>query len=117
MDTSEAKTPESEKPPLMISGLTQTQIGQLLKSCVGLMVQPVEPESLHGVLRLVLRLTRDNLFAKTFADLGGTGLLLQLTKTSDFPGFTSLAMLIFRHIFEDEKTLMHTMEKVKFSLS
>ena len=72
----------------------------------------MEPDTLHAVLRLTLRLTRDNRYAMQFAEQGGAGLLLGLTQASAFQGFTSLATLIFRHVLEEPNTLRHTMEKV-----
>jgi E3 ubiquitin-protein ligase HUWE1 len=73
----------------------------------------VEPDALHALLRILLRLTRHHETALLFARLGGTRSLLALTQDSGFQGFTSLATLIFRHILEEPATLRHTMEKVR----
>lgn len=73
---------------------------------------PVEAECLHAALRLVLRLTRNHQNAMLFAELGGPRILLTLTQSSSFPGFISLASLIFRHIIEEPSSLRYCMEKV-----
>ena len=73
---------------------------------------PVEPDALHAVMRVTLRLTREHQFALMFAELGGPKLLLDPTQASGFQGFTSLATLLFRHILEEPNTLKHTLEKV-----
>ncbi len=73
---------------------------------------PVDSDSLHAVLRLTLRLTREHEFALAFAELGGHKMLLSLTQASFFQGVVSLVTLILRHILEDGQTLRHTMEKV-----
>ena len=74
---------------------------------------PVESECLHAALRLILRLTRNHQNAMLFAELGGPRILLTLTQSSSFPGFISLASLIFRHIIEEPSSLRYCMEKVK----
>ncbi|KAG0441093.1 hypothetical protein HPB47_016051 [Ixodes persulcatus] len=81
-------------------------------SCVGLLGLPVEPDTLHGVLRLSLRLTRCHEAAQAFASLGGPRLLLGLTQASAFSGFASLASLLVRHVVEEPPTLAHAMDKV-----
>ena len=75
---------------------------------------PVEAETLHAALRLILRLTREHKYALQFAELGGPKLLLSLTQASAFQGFLSLTMLIFRHILEEPVSLKYCMEKVCF---
>jgi len=73
---------------------------------------PVDADTLHAILRLVLRLTRDHKFAEMFASLGGPRLLLELNQSQRFQGFFSLVSLILRHILEDDRALHHGMEKV-----
>lgn len=82
------------------------------RCCVVLIGVPVEPDALHAVLRLALRLTREHQYALMFAELNGPKLLLSLTQASAFQGFTSLASLLFRHVLEEPNTLRHTLEKV-----
>lgn len=96
----------------VVKGLSQEQCVLLVKMCVGLISIPVEPDTLHAVMRLCLRLTRNHSNAVLFAQLGGPKMLLTLTQSSAFIGFTSLATLLFRHVLEDALTLQHTMEKV-----
>jgi len=73
---------------------------------------PVDADTLHAILRLVLRLTRDHKFAEMFASMGGPRLLLELKQSQRFQGFFSLVSLILRHILEDDRALHHGMEKV-----
>lgn len=84
------------------------------RSVVALVNIPVECDSLHAALRLVLRLTREHQHAILFAELGGAKALLKLNQSSSFQGFISLATLIFRHILEEPTTLRHCMEKVLY---
>ena len=87
----------------------------IVRCCVLLIGVPVEPDTLHAVLRLLLRLTRQNEYAMQFAELGGPRLLLGLTQASAFQGFTSLATLLIRHVMEEPETLKHTLDKVCYS--
>ncbi len=108
---SENKT-EDEEELKVISGLMPDQIQTIVRCSVYLIGLPVDPDTLHALLRLVLRLTREHQFAMTFAELGGTRLLLGLTQLSAFQGFTSLATLILRHILEEPNTMKLTLQKV-----
>ncbi|XP_054925199.1 E3 ubiquitin-protein ligase HUWE1 isoform X3 [Dermacentor andersoni] len=98
--------------PTTVKGLSPHQCSTLIRSCVGLLSIPVEPDTLHGVLRLSLRLTRCHEAAQAFAALGGPRLLLGLTQASAFSGFASLASLLVRHVVEEPPTLAHAMDKV-----
>lgn len=75
---------------------------------------PVDPDALHALMRLVLRLTRDYSLAKFFSEKGGVTALLELEQDSNFIGFSSLAILILRHIMEDPTTLRNAIERVSF---
>ncbi len=103
---------EEEKKIRVVNGLESEQIGTIIRCSVGLIGIPVDPDALHAVLRLSLRLTRQHQFALQFAELGGPKLLLGLTQASAFHGFTSLATLLLRHILEEPNTLTQTLEKV-----
>nr|XP_039271692.1 E3 ubiquitin-protein ligase HUWE1-like isoform X2 [Styela clava] len=102
-------------------GISQEQAQSLLHSCTALLKVPVHTDTLHAIMRLLLRLTRSDKpggheRAVQFVKLEGPQALLGLTKRSEFAGFASLATLIFCHIFEDAETLRHTMEKtVRFA--
>lgn len=98
--------------PTTVKGLSPHQCSTLIRACVGLLSIPVEPDTLHGVLRLSLRLTRCHEAAQAFAALGGPRLLLGLTQASAFSGFASLASLLVRHVVEEPPTLAHAMDKV-----
>ncbi|XP_014676991.1 PREDICTED: E3 ubiquitin-protein ligase HUWE1-like [Priapulus caudatus] len=96
----------------VVQGLSSAQKLGITRACVGLISVPPEPDTLHAVMRLCLRLTRERALAKVFASMGGPRLLLQLTEASAFTGFTSLATLLIRHVLEEGETLRHTMEKI-----
>lgn len=73
---------------------------------------PVEPEFLHAVMRLCLRLTRNYEIAVMFSNLGGVQVLLELSQGSGFPGFLPLSNLLIRHVIEDPACLRYAIEKV-----
>ena len=93
-------------------GLTMDQGETLIKSCVGLLAIPADVDTLHAAMRLCLRLTRHYQHAQTLASIGGVKLLLNLSQSSAFSGFLTLATLLIRHLVEEPETLSHTMEKV-----
>ncbi|KAL3853804.1 hypothetical protein ACJMK2_017313, partial [Sinanodonta woodiana] len=96
----------------VVEGLTADHVTDIIRSVVSLISIPVESETLHAALRLVLRLTREHKYAMLFAELGGPKLLLGLTQASAFQGFLSLATLLFRHVLEDPISLTVCMEEV-----
>ena len=96
----------------LLSGLSLSQGSELIKSCVGLLCIPADPDTLHAAMRLCLRLTRHYQHAEKFASLGGVKQLLNLSQSSAFSGFLTLATLLLRHLVEEPETLHHTMEKV-----
>uniref|UniRef100_A0A4X2LQ45 HECT, UBA and WWE domain containing E3 ubiquitin protein ligase 1 n=1 Tax=Vombatus ursinus TaxID=29139 RepID=A0A4X2LQ45_VOMUR len=97
---------------ILIQGLTEEMVTVLIRACVSMLGVPVDPDTLHATLRLCLRLTRDHKYALMFAELKSTRMILNLTQSSGFNGFTPLVTLLLRHIIEDPCTLQHTMEKV-----
>nr|XP_015209351.1 PREDICTED: E3 ubiquitin-protein ligase HUWE1 [Lepisosteus oculatus] len=113
-----SSAPAQESPPepaqagVVIQGLSEDMTTVLIRACVSMISVPVDPDTLHATLRLCLRLTRTHHFAMMFAELKSTRMILGLTQSSGFNGFTPLVTLLFRHIIEDPATLKHTMEKV-----
>ncbi|XP_030625885.1 E3 ubiquitin-protein ligase HUWE1 isoform X2 [Chanos chanos] len=97
---------------IVVQGLTEEMTTVLIRACVSMISVPVDPDTLHATLRLCLRLTRNHHYAMMFAELKSTRMILGLTQSSGFNGFTPLVTLLFRHIIEDPATLRHTMEKV-----
>nr|XP_055043826.1 E3 ubiquitin-protein ligase HUWE1 isoform X10 [Misgurnus anguillicaudatus] len=97
---------------IVVQGLTEDMVTVLIRACVSMISVPVDPDTLHATLRLCLRLTRTHHYAMMFAELKSTRMILNLTQSSGFNGFTPLVTLLFRHIIEDPATLRHTMEKV-----
>uniref|UniRef100_A0A5F8GGW4 E3 ubiquitin-protein ligase HUWE1 n=1 Tax=Monodelphis domestica TaxID=13616 RepID=A0A5F8GGW4_MONDO len=103
---------EAQLGEILIQGLTEEMVTVLIRACVSMLGVPVDPDTLHATLRLCLRLTRDHKYALMFAELKSTRMILNLTQSSGFNGFTPLVTLLLRHIIEDPCTLQHTMEKV-----
>lgn len=112
MEVSEEAAHSKKSEFKVIKGIEQHQACTLVKACVGFISVPVEPDTLHAVLRLCLRLTRNYEQAALFAESGGIKAILKLTQSSAFTGFNSLATLITRHVLEEPATLKQTMEKV-----
>ncbi|XP_075814977.1 E3 ubiquitin-protein ligase HUWE1 isoform X22 [Microtus pennsylvanicus] len=114
-NTNTEKEPSLEETKIgeiLIQGLTEDMVTVLIRACVSMLGVPVDPDTLHATLRLCLRLTRDHKYAMMFAELKSTRMILNLTQSSGFNGFTPLVTLLLRHIIEDPCTLRHTMEKV-----
>lgn len=98
------------EPPTNI--FSEEHCRSVMKSLVALIKLPTDSETLHAVMRLCLRLTRDYNQACLFAELGGISTLLNLPKSSQFVGFASLSTLIIRHVIEDTLTMKIVMEKM-----
>lgn len=77
-----------------------------------LMGWPVNPDTLHAIMRLILRLTRSYEVAEVFSEHGGVRYLTTLTSDSGFSGFFPLANLLIRHVLEDSQSLKYAIEKV-----
>ncbi|XP_078001474.1 E3 ubiquitin-protein ligase HUWE1-like [Glandiceps talaboti] len=107
-----AESGEKEKPVIVVPGLMSDQIQTIIRCCVGLISIPVDADTLHSVMRVTLRFTRQHQFAVMFAELEGPKKLLSLRQPSSFSGFASLTTLIIRHVLEEPTTLKYTMEKV-----
>ena len=117
--TSSTSRPSSPLPTEVVNGLQPFQTSAVIESCVELVSWPVsDPDCLHAILRLILRLTRQYEYAIEFAARRGPQHILNLTQRNSFMGYASLITLIFRHICEDEKNLRLTMEKaIRLALS
>uniref|UniRef100_A0A8C4PRV4 E3 ubiquitin-protein ligase HUWE1 n=1 Tax=Equus asinus asinus TaxID=83772 RepID=A0A8C4PRV4_EQUAS len=111
-ENKETSLEETKIGEILIQGLTEDMVTVLIRACVSMLGVPVDPDTLHATLRLCLRLTRDHKYAMMFAELKSTRMILNLTQSSGFNGFTPLVTLLLRHIIEDPCTLRHTMEKV-----
>ena len=109
MDTEQQ--PQIDTTISVIESLPDEHALVLTSDCVYLIRMPVDPDAIHALLRLILRLTRDYKYARQFAQSGGIQAILSLTQTSAFQGCASLITLIFRHIMEDDSNLRLAMEK------
>ncbi|MPC13905.1 E3 ubiquitin-protein ligase HUWE1 [Portunus trituberculatus] len=96
---------------VLVEGLTDVHQEFMIRACVGFMKLGVDPDTLHALMRLCLRMTRVWENACLFASLGGVRTLLSLTEASGFWGFQNLAALLMRHVLEEPATLRYTMEK------
>ena len=61
---------------------------------------------------MCLRFTRHHSLAEEFASQGGPQALLAKKRGSSFKGFSSLTVLLLRHVMESDATLSETMETV-----
>ncbi|CAF3260415.1 unnamed protein product [Rotaria sp. Silwood2] len=92
--------------------IVHSHISLLISFCkINLIRTLVDSDTIHALLRLILRLTRNYKYVQQFVEKGGIKAILNLTEISAFQGYTSLIILIFRHIMEDKKNLCLTMEK------
>uniref|UniRef100_F6XN27 HECT-type E3 ubiquitin transferase n=1 Tax=Ciona intestinalis TaxID=7719 RepID=F6XN27_CIOIN len=96
--------------------LSPVDADKLVHSCTAFVCLPVDADTLHSSMRLLLRLTRNgieggHLRALMFAELGGPAALLRLKFKHGFVGFASLATLLLRHILEEDATLKYSMDK------
>ncbi len=113
----EEKPVTAKEPDIVpIRGLEADRITTVVRSCVGLISLPVEPDTLHAVMRVCLRFTRDHKMALLFAELGGPRMLLTLNTSSSFNGFSYLATILIRHVFEETHVLRHAMDKLMSSI-
>lgn len=103
----------TEEPPLIIKGFIESHKERMVRACVGFMKLCIDPDTLHALMRLCLRITREWNYACLFANLGGVRTLLNLNESSSFWGFHSLAALLMRHVLEEPNTLRNTMRKVR----
>lgn len=113
MDTEQQQQqqPQIDTTLTNIESLADEHALVLTSDCVYLIRMPVDPDAIHALLRLILRLTRDYRYARQFAQSGGIQAILSLTQASIFQGCASLITLIFRHIMEDDSNLRLAMEK------
>ena len=78
-----------------MNGLQPFQTSDVIESCVELVSWPVsDPDCLHAILRLILRLTRQYEYAIEFAARRGPQHILNLTQRNTFMGYASLITLI-----------------------
>lgn len=110
-DTSDTGKSRKEAVP-EIHHLNDDQKTLIIRCCTSLIGIPVSPNTLQAALKLCLRLTQEHKYAVQFVEQGGARALLVLTQDSAVAGFSKLATLLLRHVFEDEENLKYTMEKV-----
>lgn len=86
---------------------------EIVSSCVQLMAhQQLDRDTLHAIMRVLVRLTKDYNMAEVFARFGGVDVLLNMKQNSGFIGFTTLATLLIRHVIEEPKTLSLAIQNV-----
>lgn len=86
---------------------------EIVSSCVQLMAhQQLDRDTLHAIMRVLVRLTKNYSLAEVFARFGGIDVLLNMKQNSGFIGFTTLATLLIRHVIEEPKTLSLAIQNV-----
>ncbi|XP_015191132.1 PREDICTED: E3 ubiquitin-protein ligase HUWE1 isoform X3 [Polistes dominula] len=110
MDTDDS--PVEEKRNTVVQGLDPSIIPSIVRACVKLLAIPVDRDTLHALMKVCLRLTRDYKNAEVFAREGGVKLLLEMTQSSTFIGCINLSTLLIRHTLEEPRILRLAMEKV-----
>lgn len=113
LDDQDELTERERRRNIAVEGLSEDCKVVIVKTCVSLMALPaIDRDTLHAILRICLRLTRDFRCARIFAEQGGVKLLLEVKQASAFTGFVILATLLIRHVLEEPQTLYLAMEKV-----
>ncbi|KAG8277445.1 E3 ubiquitin-protein ligase huwe1, partial [Homalodisca vitripennis] len=95
-----------------IAGVDSDDIEVILRSCMQLISKPVDADTLHAVMQLCVRFTRDYAHARYIAELGVVTQLLKLTQASAFTGFVGLATMLIRHILEEPANITAAIERV-----
>jgi E3 ubiquitin-protein ligase HUWE1 len=86
---------------------------EIVSWCVQLMAhQQLDRDTLHAIMRVVVRLTKNYQLAEVFARFGGIDVLLNMKQNSGYIGFTTLATLLIRHVIEEPKTLSLAIQNV-----
>lgn len=96
-------------------GLSPEEQPLIVQTCVELLRYTQDRDTLHAVMRLLLRLTRNYTNAKVFAEEGGVTVLLEMTQSCGYIGFVTLATLLIRHVLEEPITLGLAMQNVIYS--
>ncbi len=117
-DTEKEETSEdvgmTEVPSLV--GLEERK--SMITSCVGLMQRPLLPDSMHAILQLASRLSRNYELAQLFIQLGGLSALLNLPAESNFESRFGIISSILRHLIEEPNMLQQVMEtEIKTTMS
>lgn len=93
--------------------LSNFQQKEIVSSCVQLMAhQQLDRDTLHKMMRVLVRLTKNYALAEVFERFGGVDVLLNMKQNSGFIGFTTLATLLIRHLIEEPKTLSLAIQNV-----
>ncbi|XP_055882443.1 E3 ubiquitin-protein ligase HUWE1-like isoform X4 [Biomphalaria glabrata] len=95
-----------------LPGLNEESIETIISCLSAYLSIPLNSDTLHAAMRLILRITRQHKYAVKFVAENGAKRLLNLSLDSNFQGFLNLATLIFRHILEEPVALRYCMEKV-----
>lgn len=77
-----------------------------------LLSRPVDADTLHALMQVCVRYTRNYDNAQLVAELGVIQRLLKLTQASSFTGFVGLATMLIRHILEEPTNITAAIERV-----
>ncbi|KAJ3265210.1 hypothetical protein HDU77_006065 [Chytriomyces hyalinus] len=75
-----------------------------------LKVNALDSDSLHAILRVVVRITRSEKSAADFVAHDGLKLLFKSERLGEFPAQASFMIVILRHLVESKKELASSME-------
>lgn len=80
-----------------------------------LISKPVDPDTLHAVMQVCVRFTRDYENARLIADMNAVQRLLQLRQVSSFTGFVGLSTMLIRHVLEEPANITAAIERVSYN--
>jgi E3 ubiquitin-protein ligase HUWE1 len=107
----EGKLIETEEPPKSSLKLSLKNREIVLDQMIRFLNQDsIAPESIHSILRLIVRLTREFSLARIFFQSKGLEMLFKTTNLSRFPFQNSLMMMILRHSVETPEMVQEMME-------
>ncbi|KAG9000508.1 hypothetical protein FRB94_005396 [Tulasnella sp. JGI-2019a] len=116
MSTVSLPQPEEDVPevPLYSGSRYMEERTFVFDTCMRtLACKELPPSEMLAILRVLALLTREPLMATSFADQAGASLLLDYFKTSsnDALAYRAPAIIIIRHIIEDQATVRYVMEQ------
>ncbi|KAH7291322.1 hypothetical protein KP509_29G011900 [Ceratopteris richardii] len=98
--------------------MTEEQQKKTMSVACKLITMSLPAGTVQAILQLCARLTKTHAIAMQFLESGGLSALLNLPRTSLFPGFENVATAIIRHLLEDPQTLQIAMEsEIRHSLA
>lgn len=101
----------------LIPTLSKIYSTVICRCCMELIGKPVDPHTLHAVLNICVRFTRQYNNARLIAEEGVVEKLLKLTDASNFCGIYGLSTMLIRHILEEPVNITSAIERVKIAFT